>query len=178
MKKYQISILSFALGIFVLTFFVSWLIGTRDVAEPTPEVGLEYSVINVFFSSTREDPNTLNCEKTYAVSRAISRPTNNPASRLGELAYVALKELLKGPTDTEKNQGFSTSINPGTKIQKISIVEGVATADFNQAFNEGVGGSCMVMAIRSQITETLKQFPEIKEVVISVNGDSQNTLQP
>lgn len=180
MKKYQISILSFALGIFALTFFVSWLVGTRDVDidELPPVSGLEYSSIKVFFASNKEDPDSLYCEKTYPTPRAISRPTNNPASRLGELAYVAIKELLMGPTDQEKNLGFFTLINPGAKVQKISIEDDIATVDFNQAFNEGIGGSCLVQAIRSQITETLKQFPEIKEVVISVNGDSQNTLQP
>ena len=179
MKKYQIAIISFALGIFALTFFVSWfVIDTREIIEPTPEVGLEYSFIDVFFSNTKQDLNTLYCDRTYFVQREVSRPTDNPASRLGELAYIAIKELLEGPTEVEKARGFFTSINSGTKVQKISIEDGVATVDFNQAFNEGVGGSCRVLAIRSQITNTLKQFPEIKEVIISVNGDSQNTLQP
>ena len=178
MKKYQIAILSFALGILTLTFFVSWFVGTRDVAEPTPDVGLEYSSVHVFFSNTVQDPNTLYCDRTYSTPRNISRPTNNPQSRLGELAYVAIKELLSEPTDAERAQGFFTSINTGTKIQKISIVNGVATADFNEVLNEGVAGSCRVQAIRSQITETLKQFPEIKEIIISADGDSQNILQP
>ena len=178
MKKYQIVILSFALGISALTMFVGWFVDTKDIVEPTPDVVLEYSSIKVFFANTQQDPNTLYCDRTYPISRAISRPTTNLESRLGELAYVALKELLKGPTETEKAQGFFTSINSGTKIQKISIVEGIATADFSEVLNEGVAGSCRVMAIRSQITETLKQFPEIKEVIISVNDDSETILQP
>jgi len=188
MKKYQIVILSFALGISALTMFVSWFVGTKDIVEPTPDVVLEYSSIKVFFArpeagppmaeNTAQDPNSLYCDRTYPISRVISRPTNNPESRLGEFAYVALRELLKGPTETERAQGFFTLINSGTKIQKISIVEGIATADFSEVLNEGVAGSCRVMAIRSQITETLKQFPEIKEVIISVNDDSETILQP
>lgn len=178
LKRYQVAIIFFALGIFTVTFFVNWFIGIRNVGEPILDVSLEYSNIKVFFSSTKEDPDTLYCDTTYPTFRAISKPINNPASRLGELAYAAIKELLKGPTEAEKAKGFVTLINPGTKIQKISIVEGIATADFNDKLNEGVAGSCKVQAIRSQIVETLKQFPEIKEVVISANGEIENILQP
>ncbi len=177
MKKYQIALISFALGIFAVTLLFGWFV-TKVNVEQAPAPGVEYSTIQVFFSSTKEDPNTLHCETTYPAPRQISRFTNNPDSRLGELSYIVIKELLKGPTEEEKTLGFFTSINSGTKVKTISIVEGVATVDFDQTFNEGVGGSCMVTAIRSQVTETLKQFPEIKEVIISVNGDSQNTLQP
>jgi spore germination protein GerM len=178
-KRYQIALIFFALGISIVTFSLDWFIGLRDDATPvSPDVGLEYSSVNIFFSNTEQDPNTLYCDKTYPTVREISRLTDNPESRLGELTYVVMKELLKGPTELEKSQGFFTSINVGSKVQKISIVEGVATVDFNQAFNEGVGGSCRVQAIRSQITETLKEFPEIKEVIISVDGEIEEILQP
>lgn len=176
-KRYQIAIISFAVGILAVTFSLGWFIGSRD-AEPVPAAGVEYSTIRVFFSNTKEDPGTLNCEITYTAWREISRLTDTPESRLGELAYIAIKELIKGPTEQEKTEGFFTSINEGTKVQKIFIENGVATVDFNDKLNEGVAGSCKVQAIRSQITETLKQFPEIKEVVISVNGNSEEILQP
>jgi spore germination protein GerM len=41
-----------------------------------------------------------------------------------------------------------------------------------------VGGSCRVSGIRNQIIQTLKQFPTIKNVVISVEGNSEEALQP
>ncbi|PIP22172.1 MAG: hypothetical protein COX38_02115, partial [Candidatus Nealsonbacteria bacterium CG23_combo_of_CG06-09_8_20_14_all_39_25] len=41
-----------------------------------------------------------------------------------------------------------------------------------------VGGSCKVSAIRAQITQTLKQFPTVDEVVISINGRTEDILQP
>ena len=50
--------------------------------------------------------------------------------------------------------------------------------DFSRELNDGVAGSCKVMAIRSQITQTLKQFSEIKGVVISVDGEAEEVLQP
>jgi len=184
-KPYQIAIIFFALGISFLTFFRDWLVEARVrvFVKPTPSVvftdwDLGSSSLKLFFSNKIQDPNNLNCEVTYSVSREVSRPTNNSESRVGELTYILLKELLNGPTKVEKSQGFFTSINLGTKIQKISIVRGVATIEFSEELVKGVAGSCRVQAIRSQITETLKQFPEIREVVILVNGDFETILQP
>ncbi|MDD3123440.1 MAG: GerMN domain-containing protein, partial [Candidatus Izemoplasmatales bacterium] len=54
----------------------------------------------------------------------------------------------------------------------------VATVDFNEKLQEGVAGSATVMAIRNQIERTLLQFDYITEVVISINGDSEEILQP
>lgn len=177
MKRYQIALIFFALGIFAVTFSFGWFISTVDV-EPIPTVAPEYSTIKVFFSNAYEDPGTLNCGITYPTTREISRLTINWESRLGELAYLALRELLKGPTEAEKSLGFFTSINADSNIKTIAIEDGVARVDFNDRFNEGVAGSCKVEAIRSQVTETLKQFPEIKDVIISVDGNSEEILQP
>jgi len=35
-----------------------------------------------------------------------------------------------------------------------------------------------VTAIRAQITETLKQFPTVENVVISIDGRTEDILQP
>ena len=94
------------------------------------------------------------------------------------MGRASLEELFKGPTDTEKNAGFSTSINPGVKIQSLTIENGTAKVDFNEQLEYQVGGSCRVSAIRAQITQTLEQFPTIKNVIISINGRTEDILQP
>ncbi len=71
-----------------------------------------------------------------------------------------------------------TTINDGAEIQKLTIENGTASVDFDEQLAYRVGGSCRVAAIRSQITETLKQFPGVKEVVISINGKTEDILQP
>lgn len=126
--------------------------------------------VQVFFGNRQRDPDGLRCETTYAATRRIPR-TSSPAR-------AALEELLKGPTKTEFDQGFLSSINSGVKINSLTIVNGVARADFDQTLQANVGGSCRVTSIRSQITNTLKQFSTVKSVVISVNGDSEEVLQP
>ena len=127
------------------------------------------SIVKAFFNNNELDPE-ISCSKVFPVERII--PKTQAVGR------AALEELLKGPTSPEKEKSFLTSINPGVKIQSLVIENGVAKADFDEQLEFQVGGSCRVSAIRAQITETLKQFPTVKTVVISINGRTEDILQP
>ena len=110
------------------------------------------------------------CNKVFPVDRVI--PKTQATAR------AALEELLKGPTETEKTQGFSTSINSGVKIQKLTIENGVAKVDFGEQLEFQAGGSCRMSAIRAELAETLKQFLTVSSVVISINSRTEDILQP
>lgn len=129
----------------------------------------EIITVKAFFMNNELDPD-ISCNLVFLVERKIAK-TMAPAR-------AALDELLRGPTETEKTEGFSTSINTGVKIQSLEIVRGVASVDFDDQLEFQMGGSCRVAAIRAQITETLKQFPMVEEVIISVNGRTEDILQP
>jgi len=130
----------------------------------------ETVLVKVFFSNIDEDPQALFCDKVYFAEREVSKTDM--------LARSALEELLKGPTDLEKEGWFFTNINPGVSIQSLNIENGKAVVDFDETLEQEVGGSCRIFAIRAQITETLKQFPEVQEVIISINGRTEDILQP
>ncbi|MCK9393602.1 MAG: GerMN domain-containing protein [Candidatus Paceibacterota bacterium] len=123
----------------------------------------------VYFANDNLDPD-VTCEKVFSVERSVVKTE--------AIAQATLQELLKGVTEKEKNDGYRTTINAGVKINSLKIVNGVAKVDFSEAMGEAVGGSCRVNFIRKQIEETLKQFPTVKSVVISINGDSEYILQP
>jgi len=125
--------------------------------------------VKVYFNNSNLDPE-YSCNKVFAVERKIKKTV--------VVGRAALEELLKGVTEEEKNQGYITSINQGVKIQSLKIENGVAYVDFNQQLQYQVGGSCRVAAISAQITETLKQFPTVDSVVISVDGKTEDILQP
>ncbi len=125
--------------------------------------------INVFFNNSDLDPE-FSCNKVFPIKRIVPKTS--------AIARVAIEELLKGPTQNEITDKFFTSINPNVKIQKLTIENGVAKIDFDEQIEFQVGGSCRVSAIRSQITETLKQFSSVKQVIISVNGRTEDILQP
>lgn len=125
--------------------------------------------IKAFFSNNNLDKE-ITCTKVFSVDRRVVKTT--------AVARAAVEELLKGPSEQDKVQGFYTSINPGVKIKKLTIIDGTAMVDFDETMEAGMGGSCRVSAIRAQIIETLKQFSTVKEVVISINGRTEDILQP
>lgn len=132
-------------------------------------VGLENINLKVFFNNPLLDPE-ISCNRVFPVEREVSKTQ--------AVARAALTELLNGVTVQEEIDGFFTNINEGVKIQSLSIENGVARVDFDEQLEFQVGGSCRVAAIRAQITETLKQFSTVQEVVISINGRTEDILQP
>ncbi|MFA6039095.1 MAG: GerMN domain-containing protein [Candidatus Peribacteraceae bacterium] len=130
----------------------------------------EDGVIRVYFGNSVRDPQVLDCGVTFAAERRIEGRS--------DAARAALEELLRGPTEAERAQGFFTSIPEGVTVRAFTLEDGVAKAEFDAALEQGVGGSCRVTAIRSQITNTLKQFSEVRDVVLSVDGRVEDILQP
>jgi spore germination protein GerM len=123
--------------------------------------------ISVFFSKGAP----LDCSVVQGVPRTID-PAKN--------AYrEALAALLAGPTADEKAGGYTTSIPTAAKVRSVSVnAAGTVTVDFDEGIQRGVAGSCRVGAIRAQVERTLRQFPEVRDVVISVRGDTETVLQP
>lgn len=98
--------------------------------------------------------------------------------RAEDITRAVLEYLLKGPDKFAKESGWYSSIPVGVKIQSLNIGDnGVVRVDFSKEL-EVPGGSCRVSAIRAQITQTLKQFPSVKNVIISINGRTEDILQP
>lgn len=142
----------------------------KSLKAENQEIQKEYMTVKVFFGNNQFDPQVFDCKANFFVEREILKTQG--------VARAALEELLKGPTDAEKAQGYFTSINPGVKIQKLTIKDDLAKVDFDEQLEFQVGGSCRVAAIRSQITETLKQFPTVQNVLISIDGRTEDILQP
>ncbi len=142
----------------------------EEVRIPVKFVPGEAMTVSAFFGNSIYNPNQIDCEKVYPVERKAKKDPKT--------ATVSLKELLKGPTLSESKEGYSTSLNSGITLNSISISGGVAKADFSPVLGEGVAGSCRVGQIRAQIESTLKQFPTVKEVQISIDGVSEGILQP
>ncbi len=80
----------------------------------------------------------------------------------------ALGELLKGPTQAERDEGLITAIPPGTLLETISVsnltarVKLVSDAS-RRAWNNGLYAS-------AQVVYTLTEFDEVARVELYVNG--------
>jgi len=140
-----------------------------ELRVPVVITPTEMTTIKVYFNNNKLDPE-VSCNKVFSVEREIIKTE--------AIGRAALEELLKGATEAEKAQGFFSSINSGVKIQKLTIDNGTAKVDFDKQLEFQVGGSCKVSAIRAQIIETLKQFPTVQNVIISIDGRTEDILQP
>ena len=129
----------------------------------------EMQTVKLFFNNNELDP-TVSCNQVFPVEHSIAKTE--------AVGRAALEELLKGPSQTDLDYGYYTNIPSGVKLQKLTIEDGVAKVDFDETLEKNIGGSCRVSAISAQITETLKQFSTVKSVVISINGRTEDILQP
>lgn len=149
---------------------------SRELKIPVvfPEVENEENsnktiAVKVFFNNENFQPEFLEIR---------SFPTERQIPYTQSVARAAVEELLKGPTEQEKSEGFFTNINSGVKVRSLTIDNGIARVDFTPELDFQVAGSARVTAIRDQITQTLKQFPTVKDVIISINGRTEDILQP
>jgi hypothetical protein len=142
----------------------------KEIKIPVVLTPIGYTKIKVYFNNDKMDPE-ISCNKVFAAEREILK--------IEAIGTAVVNELLNGPTQAEKDQGFFTNINSGVRLLSLNVDEnGTAYADFDKQLETGIGGSCKVAAIRAQITETLKQFPTVKNVVISIDGRTEDILQP
>jgi len=136
------------------------------IALPVVFASQEFTTVSLFFSPQQFGND---CADMIAVARSTPK-----AAAIGR---AAIEELLQGPTTGEREAyAISTNIPPGVMIRSFSIQDGTARVDFDRTIE--TGGACRVTAIRAQITETLKQFPSVNDVVISVDGNAEGALQP
>jgi hypothetical protein len=135
------------------------------------EISQEFMTVKIFLSDSRfaGEP-YFDCSRTIAAERKVPKTV--------AVAKIAIEALLRGATQEEINQGFVSNINSGARIQKLTIENSVAKVDFDEQLEFQVGGSCRVAAIRAQITDTLKQFPAVDDVLISINDRTEDILQP
>jgi spore germination protein GerM len=164
------------------TSTIGMLVFTNDNPSGLPENEKEFGVpvrfraieqvpVKVYFNNDDLNKDKNNCWQVFPVQRLVDK-TSAPARS-------SLEQLLLGLTEAETNQGYLTSINQGVKINSLTLdKQGTAKVDFNQQIQDQVGGSCRVSSIRAQITQTLEQFTSVKRVIISVEGNTQEALQP
>jgi len=144
------------------------------VPESSPVPGKEAKITGdeykLFFGNEDFNSKMADCDDLFPVYR--------DGKGVEDLLSRSLKDLLRGPDPAEQGEGYYSSLNPGVKLLGLKREGPKVYADFSRELEDGVAGSCQTMAIRAQINDTLRQFPGIDEVVILVEGSTENVLQP
>jgi hypothetical protein len=91
-----------------------------------------------------------------------------------DLPEAVIDALIRGPQGPES---FSASqgLPKDAVLASSTLSDGVLTLDFSAL---PVAGSCLVEAVRAQVTQTMLQFDTVESVFITVNGSADEALQP
>jgi hypothetical protein len=146
-----------------------------DSKQSTLTYGIPYKVVNVFYSNTKLNPEMIDCTKVFPVKRRVNAKLFISGN---DYLVETLKLFLKGPTQKEKDEGYSMTTPSNLTINSVTIKGNNVQVDFGKELLDAGGGSCRVSAIRAEITETVKQFFPAYQVIISANGNSEEVLQP
>ncbi len=143
---------------------------------PTPASGAataSTTKIIAYYPNSMKNPGAADCSKVFPLER-------NAEKKYDSDVINTIRGLLTTLTPEEKDQGFITNIPVGTMLKTVKVSDkGVAEVNFTASLNN-IGGSCAVSAARAQIEQTMKQFPQVKSVLICVDGNCQQDeiLQP
>lgn len=129
----------------------------------------DFMTLNVFFSHSAPAGIPGECLYVQSVERIL------PASLA--VAKHTIWAMLQGPKAAETAEGFFTGIPSGTTLNSIYIEDRIAYVDFSIELNS-TAGSCGIAGVTSMIRENLLQFSTIDDVVISVEGQTEDILQP
>jgi spore germination protein GerM len=82
----------------------------------------------------------------------------------------ALEQLVAGPTAGERSDGLTSTIPVGTTVLDVNLVDGVATIDLGDHFDDG-GGSLSMTARVAEVIFTATQFDNVDSVLFWMNGE-------
>jgi spore germination protein GerM len=108
---------------------------------------------------------------TYLEYVPVKRPVKKGQQRL----FSAIKELLKGPSSKERQQGYNTEIPPETKLLGITSNETSQTINLSEDFQFG-GGTDSMKARVYQLIKTATQASEGKDVYLELNGEKVEVI--
>ena len=139
-----------------------------------------------------DDPGTQEIRLPLVLGETVQE-VQRRIPRTAEIGRATLEELLWGPFPPNL-AGFGTALptpqevlayagrtadwGPRVTLRQLTIVDGLATADFSKEMQAYGGGSLRVMLIRQQIEQALMQFPTVHKVIIAIEGDTEAVLQP
>lgn len=131
----------------------------------TPPVKIEFT-FTLYFLNNIKDPNLIDCTLVYPVVR---KSMDQPSPEF------IMNQLIKGPSDQEKKEGYVSGIPKECRVNFVSISNGKVIVDF-KPFH--IAGSCATGAFTAQVKQTALRFPFAREVQITIQGKSKEILQP
>ncbi len=128
-----------------------------------------YSKTVIYFSNPRRNPNSAECGVVYGVERTIPVNTN--------IFEFSLQQLFRGPTESEKSQGFSSFFSQKTKdiLLGVDVKDRVAYVNLKdiRTLIPNVSSSCGSAQFLAEVEETLKHNKTVDKIIMAINGDPE-----
>lgn len=139
---------------------------TVSLAADHPQQSM---TIKVYFSNSKIGSGFDDCAKVYPVTRTIPKTS--------AVARAALEQLLGGPTEKERAEGYFSWFSEETKsaLLGVNVKEGTAYVnlkDIRQTITNA-SSSCGSTILMAQLENTLKQFPTIKRAFFAIEGSPE-----
>ena len=148
-----------AVALLALVVVAAAACGRSTESPGTPE---PLSEVRVFFVGGGMDP----CGEVGPVVREVEGPVD---------AAVALRELLRGPTEEETAAGFTSLFGPATAdaLDRVTVADGIARVSFRdlRPLLPNASSSCGSAALLAALDATLAQLPGIRGARYSFGGD-------
>ncbi|MBI4948317.1 GerMN domain-containing protein [Candidatus Berkelbacteria bacterium] len=140
---------------------------TNNTPTPTPDDPTKptnnTTTVKIYFSKTGDT----DCSKVYAINRTIPKTTM--------IGTAALNQLFKGPTDTEKTNGYTSLFSSKTAniLNSLQVTNGVAYVNLKdiRTLIPSASSSCGSAQFIAEVESTLEQFNTVKKVVNAIDSD-------
>ncbi len=86
-----------------------------------------------------------------------------------------MEALISGATPAERKAGYLSAVPENLVVRGLRLVGGTLYLDFSSSIEYGAPGNIMSQRI-DQIVYTATQYPEVKGVVISIDGKRKETI--
>jgi len=136
----------------------------KGLSDLIPGSQMAKDSVTVFFSKT---------QGSRSIVEDVVRPL--PKENQGNPLEFALKELLKGPTPEEKEQGFYSEIPSGTSLLGLNTNDNTITINLSKQFTSGGGSTSMTQRLE-QVKQTAYSVDSNHQIALAVEGKPLDTL--
>ncbi len=114
--------------------------------------------------------------KIYFIKDGELSYVGRPIDKGQDLIAYAAFELLRGPSEKERSEGYVSEIPQNAQIISIKKQKEVLRVKFSQALQKYGGGSARVQGLVAQIVYTFTEIPGIEKVQILIVGKKTAVL--
>jgi immunoglobulin-like protein involved in spore germination/sporulation and spore germination protein len=163
--------LALAASSLVVLLAVAGCGGDNDSSSPPPPAGTIEPPAQTTTEEEHEDPIVVSLYFLRDGQVGLARRLAGEEG--GNIGTAAVDQLLAGPAAVDRSAGLTTAIPAGTRLESLSIDEGVAHVELSRSLGE---------AATAQVVFTLTQFPSVRRVEIEgeqhVRSDFESETPP